>query len=96
MSKDTYTIGDFPFQELARFDTEAEAVAAGVALEHLWSVVEDGDQSDVWIYGPSCHYVNLLYLVQTKERHDGRTYWEEHLDGMGLDLPLGKFECLEQ
>jgi hypothetical protein len=69
----------FPFEEVARFITLSQARAAGVPLEHLWSVSEGEDDGDwrCWIYGPSHHFVNLLHFVQTKEKHDGKTYYEE-------------------
>ena len=72
---------DFPCEEIARFDSQSEALAAGVKESNLWSVVEDygngGEKTVTFIYGPSHHYVNLLYVIQTKEVHDGKTYYEE-------------------
>ena len=67
----------FPFEEVARFDTRGDALAAGVAESHLWSVAEDGDGSDCWVFGPSHHHVNVIYFVQTEEAHDGNTYYED-------------------
>ena len=66
----------FPFEEINRYDTLSEAIMAGAKEDHLWSVVE-GDTGDTYHYGPPRHYINLLYIVETKEKHDGDTYYDE-------------------
>jgi hypothetical protein len=67
---------DFPFEELDRFDSQREAINAGNDTNQIWSVVID-DDTNSYCYGPSHHYVNLLYYIVTKERHDDDTYYEE-------------------
>lgn len=70
---------DFPFEELARFDSWADASAAGHDESQIWSVTigETDEGEDVFCYGPPHHFVNHLYHVATAERHDGNTYYEE-------------------
>lgn len=75
-------VTEFPFEELGRFDTLAAALDAGFTKSQVWSVV-DGDSGDVWSYGPSHHYVNLLHYVTTAEHHDGKTYYEENFKSNG-------------
>jgi hypothetical protein len=67
---------DFPFEELARFETKAEVRASGFNSNQIWSVVID-DDTNSYCYGPSHHYVNLLYYIATSEQHDEETYYEE-------------------
>lgn len=74
---------EFPFEEVSRFDSLAE-VPADVPRENIWSVVvTDLDCGCTnFTYGPSHHWVNLMYYVQTAEAHDGGTYYSDdyHLD----------------
>ena len=79
---------EFPFEEVARFDF-LEQVPADVPRESIWSVVvTDLDCGCTnFTYGPSHHWVNLMYYVQTAEAHDGDTYYSDdyHLE-----------DCLEE
>jgi hypothetical protein len=77
----TTHIGDFPFASIMHsdghlFDTIEEARAKGFDDDQIWSVVE-GDDDDVWVYGPPHHYINRLGFVATQERHDNNTYYKE-------------------
>jgi hypothetical protein len=71
---------EFPFEEIARFDSWQKASDAGYPDDQIWSVTE-GDcepwQWGVYSYGPPQHYVNYLYCVVTAEKHDGETYYED-------------------
>ena len=88
--KETYIVEDFPFEVLEQFPNLPAALAAGHKRENLWSIV-DGDDPDLWLYGPPHHHVNLLSIALTAEAHDGRTYYEEHLDPVEGDevIPCG-------
>lgn len=92
MSELTVNESGFPFEEVARFDS-LQQVPEGVSKDHIWSVVvtdlDCGCTS--WCYGPSHHYVNLMHYVQTAERHDGDTYYEDtsHLENC-LEEYLGR------
>lgn len=66
---------EFPFDEVARFDTRAQALASGFAETQLWSVAEE---NSIFIFGPAHHYINVLYWIATKEHHDEETYYEEY------------------
>ena len=73
---------EFPFEEIARFDSWREASDAGYPDDQIWSVTEG--ESEMWefgvfCYGPAKHYVNLLYFVVTAEKHDGHTYYEDRV-----------------
>jgi hypothetical protein len=72
---------DFPFNEAAHFDTKEAAMSSGYDENQIWSVVECGVVDDVgnevFTYGPSHHWVNVIHYVATEERHDGDTYYEE-------------------
>jgi len=74
--------GEFPYQELQRFDTRAEAYASGIDKKYLWAVTEDDDVYDennrysIYIYGDHSHYVNHLYHTQTAEPYAGIDYVE--------------------
>jgi hypothetical protein len=48
----------------------------GHIVENIWSVVE-GDEDNVFTYGPPHHFVNVIYWVVTEEAHDHNTYFEE-------------------
>jgi hypothetical protein len=79
---DTYDGGPlrterFPFEEIAQFHTIPEAVKAGWQVSQIWSVTE-GDDDDVWVYGPSRHHVNLLHYIVTNEHHNENSYAEVH------------------
>lgn len=88
---------DLPFDEIRKesgdyFDSIEEAMKeTGLNACHIWSVVEaDDDQGGEWIcYGPCHHYINLLGLVATKEKHDCETYynyeWRTAEENEGLD-----------
>tara|TARA_R100000700_G_C3174311_1_gene148968 strand:- start:737 stop:1051 length:315 start_codon:yes stop_codon:yes gene_type:complete len=68
----------FPFEILAQYNTLSSAVNDGWQLSQIWSVTEaDGD---VWTYGPSRHYVNLLHYVCTEEHHNDDSYVEVSFD----------------
>lgn len=74
---------DFPFEEVRKesgdyFDNVQELLDLGYTKEQIWTVTEaDGDDgAEYIIYGPSHHYVNLIGLIATKEKHDGETYYE--------------------
>jgi hypothetical protein len=73
----TYHFADFPFDELDRFDTTDEAIAAGYTTGHIWSVVEGDEYAAGVTYGPPHHYINRLYVIVTAEAHDHDTYYEE-------------------
>ena len=75
----TYIVGDFPFAVLEQFPNLPAALAAGHTREHLWSITE-GDDPDLWLYGPPHHYVNLISIARTAEAHDGHTYYKEHFE----------------
>ena len=71
----------FPYEEIHKdsgdyFDSVAQAQAAGLCLEQIWSVIIDGD---ICTYGPPHHFVNVIGYVGTKELHDHNTYFEERL-----------------
>ena len=77
---------EFPYEEIrdnGRDDgdywhTVADALAAGYALDQIWSVtIEDEDNGTWFCYGPSHHYVNVIGYTVTRERHDGETYFTE-------------------
>ena len=79
---------EFPFEEIARFDSWREASDAGYPDDQIWSVTEG--ESEMWefgvfCYGPAKHYVNLLYFVVTAEKHDGHTYYEDCVSRDGFD-----------
>ena len=77
----TFYTCDFPFEETARYDNYQEAVNAGHAENCIWSVCDGSEDDDNCLtYGPPHHYVNRLFVVVTKETHDGDTYYEEHWD----------------
>jgi hypothetical protein len=68
------TTTEFPYEELARFDSWGAAERAGHKPENIWSVTEhDG----TLCYGPPHHWVNFLHAVVTREAHDFQTYFEE-------------------
>ena len=80
---------DFPFDEIRHktgdyFRSIGEAIKAGYQESQIWSVaIADGEGpngEDVFTYGPSFHYVNVMGYVATKEHHDDNTYYEELLD----------------
>jgi hypothetical protein len=72
---------EFPFEEIRTksgdyFDSVYSATSAGYELDQVWSVtIED----DVFTYGPSHHYINLLGYICTSEKHDSNTYFSESL-----------------
>ena len=74
--------GEFPHDELQRFDTRAEAYNSGIDKNHLWAVTSEDDVFDennryfVYIYGDHSHYVNHLYHVQTAEAYAGNDFVE--------------------
>lgn len=75
--------GDFPFEEIRKpdgnmFDTVQDALAAGYLENQIWSIAT-GDEGDVWVYGPSYHFINVLGYIATAQPHDGNTYYEETL-----------------
>jgi len=70
------TPGDFPYDEIDRFDRVSDALAAGYKESQVWSMTE-GCDGDTYCYGPSRHWVNLLFYVVTAEHHDDDTYYEE-------------------
>ena len=79
---------EFPFEEIARFDSFDDALRAGYPDDQIWSVTE-GDSEiyefGVFCYGPAEHYVNRLHYVVTVEKHDGNTYYEDHVSRDGFD-----------
>ena len=86
----THHIAEFPFVEIRDdvleggngdyFRSWQHTKDAGFDDDQIWSVVH-GDETDVYIYGPPHHYVNLVGFIATQERHDGNTYYEEPEDG---------------
>ena len=86
------------FNDQCTYDTVEEATRlTGLGTDHIWAVVDDGGNSDVWTYCPSHHWVNLLHYVVTKEPHDNNTYISEmprcdHCDNLVeiLHHPLGR------
>jgi hypothetical protein len=73
----TVHTAEFPFEEIARFNSWREACDAGYADTQVWSVVEE---DGIWVYGAPHHRINVLYWVATAEHHDGDTYYEEPFD----------------
>ena len=80
---------DFPFDEIRDatgnyFASVADAMKAGYQESQIWSVViGDGvgpNGEDVYTYGPSHHYVNVMGYIATKEHHNNETYYDEFLD----------------
>ena len=67
---------DFPYDIIYRSDPYELAKQAGFNDENIWSVVE-GDEDNVFTYGPPHHFVNVIYWVVTEEAHDHNTYFEE-------------------
>jgi len=71
---ETWHKDGFPFEELHQYPNLQSALAAGCKEENLWSICE-GDDPEVWIYGPPHHYVNLVGIAHTAEARDGLTYY---------------------
>jgi len=80
---------DFPFDEIRDatgnyFASVADAKKAGYQESQIWSVaIGDGEGpngEDVYTYGPSFHYVNVMGYIATNEHHDDETYYDELLD----------------
>jgi hypothetical protein len=70
---------EFPFEEIKDvngdyFTSVTHALEHGFDENQVWSVVIE---DDVWVYGPSHHYINLIGYIATEEHHDGDTYYEE-------------------
>ena len=84
----TYHEEDLPFEEIRResgdyFDNLEQAIKeTGKMACHVWSVTEgEDDNNNQWYcYGPPHHYVNLIGLVVTNERHDFDTYYETMIE----------------
>lgn len=82
---------DFPYNEIAkpngdRWLNVQEALDAGYPINQIWTVTEasfDDGSGYVLVYGPPHHYINLLHVTVTTEKHDHMTYYEEFID----DLP---------
>ena len=81
---------DFPYKEIRKgsgdmFSTAEEAMkCTGYDESHIWSIGDcdgegwaGGERYGFAMYGPSCHYINILGFIATKERHDGDTYFTE-------------------
>lgn len=75
--------GEFPFNELVKhtgdkYDFPDEMAAAGFEQTQMWSVAEHvgEDGAEYLMYGPSNHFVNVIYYVATAEHHDDNTYYE--------------------
>ena len=87
---------EFPYRETGRHDSLQQARQAEVPINRLWSVIEDYD-NDLLIYGPPCHTINLLHLVETNEEHDGNSYYLEPLAGaaQGEELKTDLIKCLQ-
>ena len=71
---------EFPFDEIRKssgdyFDSWKDAKNHGFDDNQIWSVTV---HDDTYCYGPPEHYVNHIGHIATKERHDGKTYYEEN------------------
>ena len=85
----TYIVDDFPYEEIRKpdgdlFNTIKEMQEAGFVESQMWSVVEGeaDNNTSIWVYGPSHHYVNRLGYIATAEHHDNDTYYEDKEEGI--------------
>jgi hypothetical protein len=92
---------DFPFDEIRDengnyFSSVADAMKAGYQKSQIWSVVHgDGvgpNGEDVYTYGPSFHYVNVIGYIATNEHHNNNTYYDELLDRHEWEVVEGYIE----
>ena len=82
---------EFPYQEVANFDTVEEALKAGWKKNQIWSVDyadddevdEDGERWGCQSFGPPWMNRGFGFTV-TKETHDGDTFIDDWYE-MGPD-----------
>lgn len=79
---------DFPFDEIRQesgdyFEYIQQAKDAGYNENQIWSVTEE---DNVFCYGPSRHWINILGYIATDEQHDNNTYYFESIEDYGPPL----------